>query len=829
MKTQIDSVMPRWRKDGTGFLFCFAAAASLWIFGAGDVCGEGGGAGGADAGGLSGVAQKEVLQRQARVRRAQDLVQEADFEYREKNYSKAIGLYVTAFQNLDSSPASASLREGVFQRYQAAVVKYARQLVDEGHFEEAEKVLVQAMNAARDSGMKAGLISPDLRKLLGQVRDDDHFNKARTPMLIKDAAEVAQLLKVAQGHADLGRFDEANKTYAQVLAVDPYNEAARRGMEQVDRLATNYYKASRNHTRADRLQQVAAEWELPVPHKVSLAGLIDNPDDIGMGSQAAVIQNKLVSIVIPNIEFEGARLIDVVEFLIRKSQELDVSEPDPAKKGVNIVVDSGTGPAANDQPVDIKLANVPLGEVLRYISSRVGLKPRVEAYAVLLVPLSDAEDAAMVTRRFQVPPGFIRGGGEGGGEAPASDPFAEPAAGGGGGTLVKRVTAKDFLIQNGITFPEGAIAQFIPSTSTLLVRNTPASIQLIESMVIGARGEGAKVIKIDFRMISVSEADLNVLGFDWLLGAANVPGSNRAFFSGGTQGDANPIPPSEYPFVPPGSMFPVGRNPVTAGNRTGNVKTTLSIDDVLESNTPSAAGTDITNAPGVFAVAGVFTDPQFQMVIRALDQQKGTDRLVGTSVVTRSGDKAVIKQTREFIYPTEYDPPEIPNQIGIGAGMVPVTPANPTAFETRELGNVLEVEPTLGADNITVGLNIITDISDFIGFINYGVPIYSGAGVSGTPRLLTDNRIVQPVFEAIKETTSVTVWDGQTVAIGGLMGEIITKVEDKTPVLGDLPGVGRLFRSSVDDRSRKAIIMFVSVRVLDPSGAPLNKSVASSR
>lgn len=774
------------------------------------------------------MAQKEVLQRQGRVRRAQDLVQEADFAYREKDFSKAIGLYVTAFQNLDPSPASASLREGVFQRYQAAVVKYARQLVDEGHFEEAEKVLVQAMNAARDSGLKAGLISPDLRKLLGQVRDDDHFNKARTPMLIKDAAEVGQLLKVAQGHADLGRFDEANKTYAQVLAVDPYNEAARRGMEEVDRLATDYYKASRNHTRADRLQQVAGEWELPVPHKVSLADMIANPDDIGMESQAAAIQDKLVSIVIPNIEFEGARLIDVVEFLIRKSQELDVTEPDPAKKGVNIVVDSGTGPAANDQPVDIKLFNVPLGEVLRYISSRVGLKPRVESYAVLLVPLSDADDAALVTRQFRVPPGFIRGGGEGGGEAAASDPFAEPAAG-GGGTLVKRVTAKDFLVQNGITFPEGAIAQFIPSTSTLLVRNTPANIQLIESMVIGSRGEGAKVIKIDFRMISISEANLNELGFDWLLGAANVPGSNRAFFSGGTQGDANPIPSSEYPFVPPGSAFPVGRNPVTAGNRTGNVKSTLSIDDVLESSTPTAAGTDVTNAPGVFAVAGVFTDPQFQVVIRALDQKKGTDRLVGTSVVTRSGDKAVIKQVREFIYPTEYDPPEIPNAVAGNIGEGLVTPANPTAFEMRELGNVLEVEPTLGADNTSVSLNIITDISDFIGFINYGVPIFGGTDFAGTPRLLTDNRIIQPVFEAVKETTSVTVWDGQTVAIGGLMGEIITKIEDKTPFLGDLPAVGRLFRSSVDDRSRKAIIMFVSVRVLDPSGAPLNKSVVSSR
>ena len=814
-------------------LFCCLVVLLL----AGSVKAEGGGAGGAN-GGLPGVAQKEVLRRQARVRQAQQLVQKADFEYSEKNYAEALELYVKAYQGLDQSPASESLREAVFQRYQTAVVKYARQLIDEGQLKSAENLLVQAMNAAKKSGLSAGLISPDLRKLLGQVKDDDYFNKARTPMLIRDTVAVAQLLKEAQGAADLGRFDEATKMYGQVLAIDSYNEAARRGMEHVDRLVSNYYKSAHSQTRAEMLAKTSAGWELPVPHKMNFSNVITAPDDIGGGSQAAAIQEKLVRTMIPSIEFEGARLADVITFLTQKSQEMDVSEPDPIKKGLNIVIDPGTGPSVNDQTVDIKLSNVPLGEVLRYVASRVGLKVRVDAFAVSLVPMSDMGDLALITQRYKVPPGFIRGGGEGGGDAGAADPFAEPA-GGGGGTLVTRVTAKDFLMQNGIAFPEGAMAKFIPSTSTLLVRNTPANIQLIETMVIASRGEGAKIIKIDLRMISVSEARIKELGFDWLLGASNMPGSEKVFFSGGTQGNSNAIPSSEYPFVAPGAAAPVGQFPVTAGNRSGNVRTTLSIEDVLESNTPTLGGTTVINAPGVFAVAGVFTDPQFQLVIRALSQKKGVDRVCSTSVVTRSGDKAVIKEVREFIYPTEYDPPEIPNSIGGGGGGViigiggvvpifgtqastPVTPANPTAFEMRELGKVLEVEPTLGADNLTVGLNIITDVTDFIGFINYGSPITDGVSV------LTPNRIVQPVFEAVKETTSVTVWDGQTVAIGGLIGEVSTKVEDKTPFLGDLPGVGRLFRSNIDQRSRRALIMFVSVRVLDPSGAPLNESVVSS-
>ena len=371
----------------------------MLMAGGGKAMAQGAGDAGGGPIGLPGVAEKEVIRRQARVRQAQELIRKADFEYRDKNYSEALSLYVKAFQGLDQSPASASLREGVFQRYQTAVVKYARQLIEEGHIDAAEKLLVQAMTAAKDSGMRAGLISPDLRKLLGQVRDAEYVNRARTPMHIKNTVEVEHLLRTATGAADLGRFDEATKNYGQVLAIDPYNEAARRGMEHVDRLVMEYHKAARNHTRAEQLRAVAGAWELPVPHKVALANVIGNPGDIGDGSQAAALQEKLTKIIIPNIEFEGARLIDVMTFLVQKSQELDGKESDPLKKGVNVVIDPGSGPAVNDQLVNIKLSNVPLGQVLRYVASQVGLKPKVERYAVRLVALSNTEDSALMTQR----------------------------------------------------------------------------------------------------------------------------------------------------------------------------------------------------------------------------------------------------------------------------------------------------------------------------------------------------------------------------------------------------------------------------------------------
>ena len=71
-------------------------------------------------------------------------------------------------------------------------------------------------------------------------------------------------------------------------------------------------------------------------------------------------------------------------------------------------------------------------------------------------------------------------------------------------------------------------------------------------------------------------------------------------------------------------------------------------------------------------------------------------------------------------------------------------------------------------------------------------------------------------------TTSVSVWDGQTVVLGGLMREDVQKVEDRTPLIGDIPVVGRLFRSNVDQHIKRNLVIFVTARLVNPAGQPTN-------
>ena len=224
-------------------------------------------------------------------------------------------------------------------------------------------------------------------------------------------------------------------------------------------------------------------------------------------------------------------------------------------------------------------------------------------------------------------------------------------------------------------------------------------------------------------------------------------------------------------------------------------------------------------------------------MIRALNQKKGIDLLSAPSVTTKSGQRAIVEVIRELRYPRAYTQPQVPS-ISSGAttlnATVPVvvTPTTPQDWETRNTGVTLEVEPVVGGDGQTIDLNLIPQVVEFEGFINYGSPINAVGvntigGIGGItvsqPVELTANVINQPVFSTRKVTTSVSVYDGQTVVLGGLMREDVQKTEDKVPILGDIPLVGRAFRTNTEQHNKKNLVMFVTARIVTPAGLPLNE------
>jgi general secretion pathway protein D len=143
----------------------------------------------------------------------------------------------------------------------------------------------------------------------------------------------------------------------------------------------------------------------------------------------------------------------------------------------------------------------------------------------------------------------------------------------------------------------------------------------------------------------------------------------------------------------------------------------------------------------------------------------------------------------------------------------------------------MEVDPVLGADGYTIDLNLAPEVTEFEGFINYGSPIQTtGSDALGNPRpvVLTENVINQPVFSSRKVTTAVTIWDGQTVAMGGLIREDVQNVEDKIPLLGDIPLLGRLFKTKAEDHFKRNLMIFVTASVIDPSGQKVRQQTTEA-
>ena len=396
---------------------------------------------------------------------------------------------------------------------------------------------------------------------------------------------------------------------------------------------------------------------------------------------------------------------------------------------------------------------------------------------------------------------------------------------------MNRQTALDFLKDQGVPFPNGASANFLPQSSRLIVRNTEENLELVDALVEQANVAGPKQVEIEAKFVEITQNNLKELGFDWLLGQFTAGrGAGGSFVgSGGTTGIAPALNAADYP------QSVTGLNPVTAGNRSGNLAISANAIDALLFGVPGASSL----APGIFGLSGVMTNPQFQLVVRALDEKKGVDLLSTPRVTTKSGQRAVIEIVREFRYPTQFNPPQIPQSfnppnssaISVGqtsqASAFPVTPTTPTAFETRNTGVTLEVEPVVGPDGVTIDLNLVPQVVEFEGFINYGSPIQTFStnllGVSQT-QILTPNVINQPIFNSRKVTTSVSVWDGQTVVLGGLMREDVQKTEDRTPILGDIPLVGRLFRTNTEQHLKRNLVIFVTARLVNPAGQPINST-----
>ena len=299
------------------------------------------------------------------------------------------------------------------------------------------------------------------------------------------------------------------------------------------------------------------------------------------------------------------------------------------------------------------------------------------------------------------------------------------------------------------------------------------------------------------------------------------------------------------------------------------------------------SGANAANNDQFMRVNAFLGSADLSMILHMLSQRSDTDLLSAPKVVTKSGENAVIKVVTEYIYPQDYDVQLQSSSSGSsgsssgGSQSAILAVVEPQNFTMREVGVILDVTPTYSeANGGTIDLELKPQVVDEPIWHNYGMRIpftgnssmqsfmglaeipvaavnavknlggtlsdeqinqYSdaimGSSLNAMNSMNADNAMTwydapmeQPFFHVRSIDSKVSITPGSTVVMGGLITEARKAMDDKIPFLGDLPFVGRLFRSHAEQTIKRNLLIFVTGRLITPSGRELtlNEETAES-
>ncbi|MBA3849696.1 MAG: hypothetical protein C0502_06830, partial [Opitutus sp.] len=238
---------------------------------------------------------------------------------------------------------------------------------------------------------------------------------------------------------------------------------------------------------------------------------------------------------------------------------------------------------------------------------------------------------------------------------------------------------------------------------------------------------------------------------------------------------------------------------VTTGTSSGTAGSTDNSATIANSITNTIANTanntvnsllGLTNTGSTTRLAtAVFSASDFSIIVSALKQQNNTKIVSNPTIVTLNNTEATINIGSEFPIPSYTYNSE--------RGTFEVS-----GFQYKPIGVLLKVTPQVnGTGNIRLALE--PEISQQNGATSFG-----GAGGASIPIIATR-----------KVKTQVSLRDGYTAGIGGLISASIDHGGTKVPVLGSIPLLGRLFSSKNVNDTNTNLLIFITAKTVNPDGA----------
>ena len=779
---------------------------------------------------LDEIQENEIVRRREKELEADQLYNEGRKAFINGDYEAAVRKFISAQIKLNESSRSEprilkkqSLLDKVlaytYEEWAERISDEAKALVELDKFEEA---IEKYQKVIEKDPKKKDEINKKIQHLQRSIKFAE-FKDKTSPKNVdpeKPTRDHDIDIKLERGkvYFENKRYSDARELFEHVLLREPYNIVATRYLARINEKLLDSGKERRDVMTMERIAEIKWKWNDPVTPLVSPDVVIEGTKAVKKISRAGEgIWAKLDNIIIPKISFEEATIHSVVRYLKTRSRELD-----PDGEGVNIFLQLEAQKAPppvteeeaefedeefdfefeefeefdEEEPVELQESapakeltitmdfdNIPLGEAIRYICQGAGLKYKVETHAVIIASQNIAFDE-METRFYPIEAGFLM-------QRKTREVGAGFSDSSGEGSDEKPEDPLRLFQSYGVGFPQGAKITYDQRTSKLIITNTPINLRKVERILAELNVQPIQVT-IEAKFVEIAQNDLEELGFEWLFtGDTDTGGSKTVDFigdsqfqilkqSGGGAADAD---------LSGGVRFLSDDPAITTSN-----------DRVLEVN----------------SILGGWT---FNTVIRALQQKESTDVLSAPKVTTVSGKTAVLKVITERFFPESYTEPELEtvtsrlagDEVGATSNIKPSTPEFGSA---TEIGVILSVTPTVASDGYSIDLELAPEVVQFLGFDDFSYDVTLAGERINVP-------VQVPIISKRQIRTKVIVWDGETVVLGGMITEDIREIEDKIPLLGELPVFGKLFRNTGQRSDKRNLLIFVTARLVNPAGLPV--------
>jgi len=291
-------------------------------------------------------------------------------------------------------------------------------------------------------------------------------------------------------------------------------------------------------------------------------------------------------------------------------------------------------------------------------------------------------------------------------------------------------------------------------TNTIFFRETRSNIDNIRKMLVQI-DKPTRQVMIEARLVEVSADPVQAYGINWAgtVGSASAP---KTVTYGNPIAAGSPVP---------------GANPPTSGFALGNP------------NSNNFFGNLHHLIPGQFAILSV---PQFSATLQALNEDANAEFLANPRVVTADNQQAKIEIIRNQPIPQLNFNEQTATAVFGG-------------FQDKTFGNKLVVRPSVNKDNF-ITLSVKPEISNKVADFHFN---FSGADVTS------------PIIDTRTLDSNVLIKSGDTLAIGGLLSDQVSKSRTKVPLLGDVPILGYVFQSHDNERHKRNLLVFVTPTILD--------------